>query len=92
MPPRAIILAIANLSAAGGPIAARPMATSHPNGTRPALGEPSTLTLALIGIGVISAYLVITRRWRPQWRKRPMPTASANDGVAGTEPPSREAA
>ncbi len=87
-----IILAIANLSAAGGPLAAHPIATSHPNGTRRALGEPSTLTLALIGIGVFTAYFVITRRWRPQWRKTPSLTPSASDDVVPTEPPSREAA
>jgi PEP-CTERM motif len=87
-----IILGSANLSASGGPFAAHSLATSDPNGTRRALGEPSTFILALIGIGLITAYLVFTRRWRPQWRKTPISTASASDDVSGTKPPTREAA
>jgi hypothetical protein len=87
-----IILGSANLLAAGGPLAAYPIAGSYPNGTRRALGEPSTLTLALIGIGVIAAYFVVTRRWRPQWRKTPIRNPSASDDVVPTDPSSREAA
>lgn len=56
-----------SLSAASDLFDATQIAKSLPNGTPSyAPGEPSTVVLALIGVGIIASYLVARRRSRGQ--------------------------
>ena len=55
-----------SLSAASDLFDATQIAKSLPNGTPYAPGEPSTVVLALIGVGIIASYIVARRRSRGQ--------------------------
>jgi hypothetical protein len=59
-----IMLAIGQLSSGSEPLINLSTAVSRPVPTPITPGEPSTLVEALIGVGVIAAYFVITRRTR----------------------------
>ena len=59
-----IVLAIGQMSVADLPLINVTQAESRPKVTPFTPAEPSTLVLGLIGVGLIAAYVVITRRLR----------------------------
>jgi hypothetical protein len=88
-----IIRALVQFAVARGPLLdAAPFARQGPNGTPVAPGEPSTLTLALIAIGLIAAYVGIKWRFRPQSDSGRISAPMAQPDVTGVESATRGAA
>ncbi len=88
-----VILAIAHLSALSERLLAAAATTKpSPNGSPFTPEEPTTLTLALIGIGIIAAYVAVRRRFRLRrgLHQTSVPPGHAN--VARIETPTRGAA
>jgi hypothetical protein len=67
-----IVLAIGQLSAASLPLTDVTAAASRPTATPITPGEPSTLVEAVIGIGLVAAYVLLARRVRTRRQLRPV--------------------
>ncbi len=68
-----IVLALGQLSTSNLPMVSLTSASTQSTGNLPVPGEPSTLVEALIGIGIIACYLMLSRRFRD---RRGAPTTS----------------
>lgn len=79
-----IVLAIGQLSAASLPLIDVTAAASRPAATPVTPGEPSTLIEALIGVGLIAAYVATTRRLRTrrETRRISQPVRAGSDRKA----------
>ena len=74
-----IVLAIGQLSAASLPLIDVGAPASRPAAVPITPGEPSTLVEALIGVGLIAAYLVIARQVRSKREERRVSAATRAD-------------
>ena len=79
-----IVLALGQLSAASLPLIDATTAASRPTAMPVTPGEPSTLVEALIGVGLIAAYVATTRRLRTRRDTRRMskPVRAGSDRKA----------
>ncbi len=79
-----IVLAIGQLTAASLPLIDVATAASRPTSTPITPGEPSTLVEALIGAGLIAAYVATTRRLRTrrETRRISQPARAGSDRKA----------
>ena len=87
-----IILAVGQFSAVSERMLTPLFVKSAPNGVPLTPEEPTTLTLALIGIGMIAAYVGVKRLLRPQRESRQMSLPPVHADVARIETHTRGAA
>ena len=86
-----VILAVVQFSVIDRPMLA-PLFVKAASKTPLTPEEPTTLSLALIGIGIIAAYVGIHRMLRPRRAPSERPWKTAASPNSRTEPPKRSAA
>lgn len=87
-----LLIAVAQFSALNEPIVTVPFVNRAPSGVPITPEEPTTIALALVGIGIMAAYIWVQRILRPQRERsqKSFPPVSADVTRIGT--PTRGAA